>query len=680
MLTYVINTSENKTFDSDLLFELAGYNKIRWMHCSLSEVEECAKEIYSKQNTLDAEAFRIAVLVDFYCFDRVRKPYGGHGYHADPGVDLCIYYPFLEAYLSDHLFDYLERLDLHPFTCEVYYMQNEKGDRYEHLANRDEQVKKILSPAGTAVLRPVLRTAENGETAEAEEVEKERKGKSRKAPEAPEKTEKPVEPEMEEAYATFRLYCTPTVSLSFAVSDYPYQDGAEMSFDAFCRAFFLRSSDKNRIISHTYVAAYGGGSALAAFDTLALSLYLIRMYEREEDRESEGDFEIDHLDPVALKDALVRAWNKIRAAQDLAKESNCEYYSLDFGTENKKKTGMDEGKSEEELLREYRARVKPEELNLSADELYRRISAYATHTSGDYNEQDRKEFDAIMLEYLEQRDTTREEGVKNEFDNLRVGGVFTMVKQCPSKLQYETAVKQRQDEISELFHSTLRAEYIKTDYSDAYDRAHKLYAEYQNLRARMSRNIIFDTVALILTLVAMILPYHFLQGTRMAAFFSLIQYGIAAAIFFGIFIFSFVLVVLPVSVRMKNTRAAMQECLRECLAKHQLAFSAIKRRYSDDLFRIEQIRYEIRQIGRLQGANIAKNNNVNQHRDTLESVENRLSAILNNLGVEPTPDPYESVDHEFDIQRPIRAAENRVYKVFSIEAIESMFPRKGGNA
>ena len=364
----------------------------------------------------------------------------------------------------------------------------------------------------------------------------------------------------------------------------------------------------------------------------------------------------------------------------MAKESSCEYYSLDFGKTEKKNAGKDAEKSEEEALREFRARVKPEELNLTADELYRRIAAYATHTSGDYNEEDRKEFDAIMLQYLEQRDETRESGVRDEFDRLRTGGVFTMVKQCPSQLQYETAVKQRQDEISDLFRQTLSAEYIKTDYTAEYDKAHKLYADYQNLRARMSRNIIFDTIALILSLVVMLVPYHFLQGIRMQAVFSLIRYGIVSAVFVGIFIVSFILVVLPVSVRMKNTRTALQECLRDCLAKHQLSFSSIKHRYTQDLFRIEQIRYEIRQIGRLQAANISKNSNVNQHRDTLESVENRLSAILNNLGVEPTPDPYESLDHEFDIQRPIRAAENKVYKVFSIETIESMFPKKGGEA
>ena len=146
MLTYVINTSENKTFDSDLLFELAGYSKIRWMHCRLDEVEECAEEICCRQNVLGADVFRIAVLVDFYCFDRIRRPYGDNGYREDPGVDLCIYYPYIETYLSDHLFNYLEKRNLHSATREVYYIQNEKNDKYAFLANREEQMRKIMTP------------------------------------------------------------------------------------------------------------------------------------------------------------------------------------------------------------------------------------------------------------------------------------------------------------------------------------------------------------------------------------------------------------------------------------------------------------------------------------------------------------------------------------------------------
>ena len=149
MLTYVINTSENKTFDSDLLFELSGYSKIRWMHCRLDEVEECAKEISVKQNILGAEKFRVAVLVDFYGFDRIRRPYGcgGKGYGEETGIDLCLYYPYIETYLVDHLFDYLETRNLHAATREVYYIQNENADRYSFINNREEQLRQVISPS-----------------------------------------------------------------------------------------------------------------------------------------------------------------------------------------------------------------------------------------------------------------------------------------------------------------------------------------------------------------------------------------------------------------------------------------------------------------------------------------------------------------------------------------------------
>ena len=76
MITYVINTSENKTFDSGMLFDLAGYSKIRWLYSPLNEIEKCAEKIYEKQNVLGAERFRIAVIVDFFGFDRIRIPYG----------------------------------------------------------------------------------------------------------------------------------------------------------------------------------------------------------------------------------------------------------------------------------------------------------------------------------------------------------------------------------------------------------------------------------------------------------------------------------------------------------------------------------------------------------------------------------------------------------------------------
>ena len=92
---------------------------------------------------------------------------------------------------------------------------------------------------------------------------------------------------------------------------------------------------------------------------------------------------------------------------------------------------------------------------------------------------------------------------------------------------------------------------------------------------------------------------------------------------------------------------------------------------------IEQTRYDIRQMKRLFDANRVKHHNATMHRKTLEELKDCLASMLNNLDVEPVIDPNESVDGEFDISKPIRSKENKVYQIFSIETIERMFPKKG---
>ena len=147
MLTYVINTSENKTFDSKKLFSFAGYHKIVWIDCLLNEVENCALEIYEKQNALAATDFRVAVIIDFYSFDKIRKPYGTDGFSLpEEGVDLAVYYPFLEAYLADNLFDKLSRMNLKVEQRDIYYVQSVDNDGFDNLSNVVEQIKTILTP------------------------------------------------------------------------------------------------------------------------------------------------------------------------------------------------------------------------------------------------------------------------------------------------------------------------------------------------------------------------------------------------------------------------------------------------------------------------------------------------------------------------------------------------------
>ena len=85
------------------------------------------------------------------------------------------------------------------------------------------------------------------------------------------------------------------------------------------------------------------------------------------------------------------------------------------------------------------------------------------------------------------------------------------------------------------------------------------------------------------------------------------------------------------------------------------------------------MRYEIGRITYLNELNAAKNEHMEMHRKKLEEIEDKLSGMLNNLGVEPIVTDYDDLGDEFDVTKPFLAPENRVYKVFSIEVIESLF-------
>lgn len=683
MLTYVINTSENKTFDSDLLFELSGYNKIRWMHCRLVHVEDCVKEISTRQNVLGAEAFRVVVLVDFYGFDRIRKPYGSgeEGYRADSGVDLCLYYPFVEVYLTDHLFAPLAKKNLSAKTYEVYYIQNERSDKiYSTIDNREAQLKYLFGQTDHIM-------------DETEYAPRPAAGKEEIGPKVLLKEEEaPQQVELEEDLAArgmlpgdparmsdhFDLYCTPDVTLRFTVADYPYGDGDRMLFEEFIRGFDNRVSTNLGVQRHLYVAEYGVGEAMAAFDTLALSLYLVRIYEREEPRTMLGEdvhLEIDHLDPYAVRDVLQHAWNKIHKAQEMTRENQFQYYSLDI--DSAAKNTPEQPEEEEAFALAADATIPEEALKGSPRALFEQIRFISA--GGDtFSEEDRKEIDEVIKQYLMQRDELREDTVQGEFAQLCAGGKAKEQAQCPSKLDHDMAVEKRHNKISEIFQHTLKAEYLATDYEEVYTRASKAYSQYQALDHRRSRCIIADVIMLLLTMVAMMTPYICLQRINADIFGTVLRAALIGAPLAGLFFLIFLCTVMIISSRIKRVQEELRECLRECLIKREYTLSALKQRYEQDLPQIEQLRYEVRGIGYLYEKNAEKLQNVRAHRQTLENVENRLSAILNNLVVEPVPDQRESLTGEFDIQKPIRSAANKVYRVFSVEAIEAMFQNKGG--
>lgn len=666
MLTYVINTSENKTFDSDRLFELAGYHKIRWLNCTLNEVKHCAELIYEKQNVLGVDRFRIAVLVDFYSFDRIRVPYGRRGFGREVGVDMSLYMPYIEVFLLDNLIGYLEKRDIFASDFEIYYVQNEKLERYEFLDNMEEQLKHVLTGCGRQAKEESVLNSEIPTSFASKTVADE--------------TASIAEEGTELSYPAFRLYCTSAVSLTFSLSDYPY-GAEEMTFSQFFHAFCQRMANRSQIRRHYYITTYGGGAARAAFDTLSLSLYLIRMYEREEEVSSEGEMEIIHLDAAILKEVLETAWVKINIARGVAKGNHSSYYSL---TQNKTAL-MDDLKTvelgREAALTKERYALPKEVVNhkLSPEELYDEVYRYFTRKPGVLEDDSRKEFDKIMAAYLCKRDETNENNVEAEFEELKEMGSLKMTDQCPSKEEYLHLAEEKHREISTLFEKVLAAEYIEVDYKKEKERADEAFDRYKKAKACLTRNLLGDVIFLILTLAAVMVPYLVLQLSDYDSqvFSSLVLSLRTLALFGALFVLAFVLQILPLIFRLKQAKDALNNCYLDCLAKERYSFSAIRRRYEQDLIRIEQARYELRVLKHLYEANLAKDKNVSRHREMLEEVEDRLSSMLNNLDVEPVFDPNESVDGEFDPSKSFRARENKIYQIFSIETIERMFPKKG---
>ncbi len=868
MLTYVINTSENRPFDSTLLFDLSGYNKIRWMQCPLDKIGDCVDEIYVKQNVLGADKFRIAVIVDFYSFDKIRLPYGRKGYGLEVGVDLGLYLPYIEVYLLDNLRLPLEKRDLYSSDFEVYYIQNEKSERYELFENAENQLETVLSGVDIADKQDSsyyedvsdcvfdVSNPENHLTQESEEKPAPKKSaKKEKTPvdewsdgheeikpykgaaackhicrvcqksltcknsglngDALEKTQpclpqekysnkdflvdivhlaeaypteippdlqntdelrdeneifpvlpKGIEKETvkgialpfktinkintgdkvrlikritengktvgyenhdqvftvtdlyrpdgtqvksvddptrnffaripshitvhvgdvlikcDPMYTSFSLYCAPEVSLRFNMSDYPYGEDA-MTFTRFRQAFLQRSSIKTDMRRHFYPTTYGGGASRAALEALSLSLYLIRMYEREELSSDNEVLEIQPLDAAILKDVLVGSWCKVNSAKLMAKKTGAEYYSLDQDPPEKPEGDKKKEKTPEDGIAEAKHSLPKDVTNtgLDPEELYESVIDFASRGSGEVKERNRIKFNKIMSEYLRRRDETRESDVEAEFMSMKNSGFLRMTEQCPSKEEYNYYVDRKEREISELFERTLAADYIQVDYTEEQEKAEKAYADYKKAKACMQRSLWGDLIFMLLAVGIMILPYGIFQlSSYTVGKFSAVALGLFAAAFFsGLFILAVILQLLPQISRMNDAKRRLRSCYINCCAKEEYSFSALKRRYEEELLDIEQARYEIRQLKRLFDLNTEKEHNVTLHHEMLEKLEDCISSILNNLDVEPTFDPYDAIDDEFDLNKPFRSRENRVYQIFSIETIERMFPKKGSD-
>lgn len=692
MITYVINTSESRTLNNNQLFELSGYNKIRWLNCPLAEVNKCAQHIYEKQNVLGAENFRIAILVDFFGFDKIRVPFGRINYLYDEGVDISLYLPFIEVYLMDNLIKYLENRDLYTSDFEIYYVQNTKLDQYEFIDNAKEQLYTILSGCkdgteGSAEISedttPLTVTEEKDDNKNPKDKKDKKDKKNKKTDEDnEEEDEEQSEEEKEEAmydpvpYTSFSLYCTKSMSLRFNLCDYPYGSD-KMTFSQFYKAFNSRAGQKTGIRRHYYVSNFGIGRTHVEYDTLSLSLYLIRMYEREEMLFKDGDMEIAHIDPTTLKSVLETAWIKINLACELAKNNPTEYFSLADNV-HVDTEGLKQNDNKAEAVYElYNADVK----GIGTEKLYDMICYYHNRTPEQVASDNRVEFDKILSEYLKLRDDTREVDVEVELAEKIESGTLATTTKFPSKEDFENLICQKEDEISKRFEKALTAEYIEVDYREEKQTADKAYDKYMQLKACLHKNIIGDIIFMVAALLSFLIPYAVLQltGYNLATIDIVMLMLHTLLLFGGIFILAVFIQAVTFGSRLSKVKAIMRGCYRECYIKDKKSMSQIRNRYKDDLIYIERTRYEIRQLKCLYEANLLKEANVKRHRDTLKMVNSQLSSILNSLDVKPILDSTESVSGEFDITKPIRSRENRIYRIFSLDTIEKLFSKGGNN-
>lgn len=649
MLTYVINTSENKTLDSNRLFELSGYNRIFWMSCKLNEVESCAEEIFQKISSVFSGDFRITVLVDFFDFTRVRSPYGVGGYHDATGVDLAVYLPFIEAYLSDHVFGYLEKKRINISECSIVFIHSGNYDEYYQVYNEEYQVSGILAGDESDREDPMLG--------------------DEKIP--------PVEFQLAagcdvrdlcypaQTYTSFDLYCNENLSLKFALSDYPYGAAERMSFDEFYRAFLLRRDCVSHIRKYHYAAKHVGSPAGVAYDTLVLSLCLIHAYEREDSINIEEKEILAAVSPDALKKVLESSWRKIRAARRAAKVNRSVYYSLDgilsdiTPSEDVPAPVLPPEPAEQDSEKE------PSFAGLFAD-----VLDYASGGSEKFSERERKEFDEIMTDYFRKRDEACAQNVRSEVDAAKYCGVYEMTDQFPSKEKYEYLVKKKQEEISAALDSALAAQ-SSVDYSEEKEQALAVKKRHDAARAYLNRNIIGDVIFFVLALIATIVPYGLIQLQSLEPE-TWGYYYFALLFFTGIYFLAAFFHIWPTVKKLRNAKRDMKKIRNNCRQKHAVLFQTLRTRYQQDLIAIEEAIYELRELKRLYEENVNKDRNIRSHRELLEDVEDRISAILNNLGVVPTEKENEEIEFEFNPEKPFRSSENKVYRVFSLDAIESM--------
>ncbi|MBR2987850.1 MAG: hypothetical protein IKC63_07500 [Clostridia bacterium] len=657
MITYVINTSKSTTLNSNLLFDLAGYKRIHWLFSSLDEISACADRIVADQNKLIEDELRVAVILDFHGYDKVRLPHDD-----DPDkVHLDVYKPYLLAHLVKNLFQKIQKRGCRIASSEVFYIQNNVDGSSNDAANRNEEVAHIFSlpEHRQAFARQTLPKITLGD--DATDEQKARK----KAEEAQVAADEAV---LATPYECFQLHLSEDSSLTFSAKEYCYKD--TVTLNEFIETIRVLMIDNKSIVRHIHRTT-GEMSVHAAYDNLTLSLFLIREYENNRTVEgSETTAIVAKLETLKLQKYLRSAYAKIDAAREIAldDEGVPRYYSLKLPQSSQRKTVS----TEEDVPVVV-------DSNITVDDMYTNILTYASHSDSGMDEEDIAALDELVNTYISESQAKRENAFTEEFEaGIATKKLEKTMKRCPTEDDYQKAVKTKRAELEGLLSSSLEAEYVNVKFDDEKKLADKEYEKYHNAKADYKRHLLGDTLLFVLTLLVMIIPYAALQCYQAPfSLASLILYGIAAGVFGGLLIFCYFVHLVPVANRMRRAENEMRKIYRSCLEKRKTAFAKLKKRYEQNLPDIETIRYEIREIKRLHEMNREIFCNITLHREMLEDVAIILKSMMSQLDIPIDRNRDERVDHEFDPDKPIMDPANRIYKVLSLDNIKNLFMQEG---
>lgn len=661
MLTYVINTSENKVLKSDLLFELVGYNKIVWMRNSLSDIASCAEEITKLQQPMTAGEYRVVVLVDFLAFEKTLYP------EEDPVSEyLSLYKSLIEIYLHDHIYTPLRRAQLGFSGLEVFYIQyTEKNTIRENAAEKEQLALLLGLPEEHE--RIVAKKAELLNKIPEEPAAK-KGGKKAAAESVPAEKEPPQ-------YETFVMEYRGG-SLVFRADEFckNVDKGDSTTFDNFYKSMSEKYDMAYRAFgsgSRTYVAgtASARSDSRAAFDNLNLSLALIHAYEQEGDlsRSTRDDVvDVPKMDKDVFFDTLRHAYGKVQSALEYVRErgNGNGFYTLET------RTAISDDICRDEMTNEERQEVIATTKGVSFEKRYKKIKELAALPQGTKSPEEKEELASYMSKYKQTRDEMQKRATAEDHRILLEKA--KRQDKYPSGLEYENAVEKKKVTMRKILHAAIAADYDGADYSEEFEKANLAYDRYLSGKARLKKYVRTTLVCFLVVLLSMLVPYLALQLRDVQSSLIPVSLAVASGFFAAVFFFSAAFHVLPILWDIKSAKLEMTRLHETCMLKRRQSILRLRRRYFVYLPAVEKINYELAELSMLYEANREINRHIEEHREMLERVRDVLLGMLTSMQVAHKADGEAVLDDEdFKINESFRV--NRIYKIFTLEVIEEIF-------